>query len=130
MIQLVVGDGAGQVSALRVPVNGEPPKAGFEATQRLHSGPVLAATFLSRGRVATGGADRKLIVCGWEDGQLLPRHELRLTLPCSGVKTVGVEGDRKRQVLEALRDSAEGQRGDPQVGQSDPDERGRPSRLG
>ena len=112
VVQLVVGDGEGQVSVMRVPVNGDPPAAGAEATLPLHSGPVLSATFLSQGRVATGGTDRNLIVCEWEDdGQFRAVHELKLTLTCSGVKTAGVQGDHERLALEALRDGAEKLRG-------------------
>jgi len=112
VVQLVVGDGEGHVSLLRVPVTGDPPAAGPEATLQPHSGPVLSATFLPQGRVATGGTDRNLIVCEWEDdGQFRAVHELKLTLTCQGVKTAGVQGDRERLVLEALRDSAEKMRG-------------------
>ena len=114
-IQLIVGDGDGHVSALRVPVNGGPPAAAAEATLRPHTGPVRSATFLSQNLMATGGADRNLMVYEWEDGQLRALHELKLTLRCSGVRTAGVQGDRERLVLEALRDSAERLRGDSHV---------------
>ena len=106
-VHLVVGDGEGQVTAVQVPFDGDPQAAGAEATLRLHSGPVLSATFLSQSLVATGGTDRSLIVCEWDDGQLRTLNELKLTLRCSGVKIVGVQGDRERRALEALRDSAE-----------------------
>ena len=107
VVQLVVGDGEGQVTALRVPVDGDARAAGSEATLRPHSGPVLSATFLSQELAATGGTDRSLIIWEWNDGQFQPLRELKLALRCSGVKSVGVQGDRERLVLEALRDSAE-----------------------
>jgi hypothetical protein len=107
MVELVVGDSKGQVTASRIPVDGGPRAVGAKATLRLHSGPVLSAAFLSQGLVATGGTDRSLIVCEWNDGQFRALRELKLTLRCSGVKTAGVQGNRERLALEALRDNAE-----------------------
>ena len=107
LTQLIIGDSSGQVSALWVPLDGDPLATITEATLRLHSGPVLSATFLSPNLVATGGTDRSLNVCQWEDGQFRTLYELKLTLPCSGIKTADVQGDRERLVLEDLRDAAE-----------------------
>ena len=107
VVQVIVGDGEGQVTALRAPLDGDLRAIGAQATLGLHSGPVLSAIFLSQGLVATGGMDRRLIVCEWDDGQLRALRELKLTLRCSGVKTAGVQGNRERLALEALRDSAE-----------------------
>jgi DNA-binding GntR family transcriptional regulator len=104
--RLVVGDGDGGVSVLRLPVNGDQPTAAA-ATLRPHSGPVLCAAFLSARLVATGGTDRNLIVYEWDEGQFRTLYELKLTLSCAGVKTTGIQGDWERLAIEALRDKAE-----------------------
>jgi hypothetical protein len=77
-----------------------------EAALRSHAGPVLSATFLSQGLVATGGTDRSIFVCEWDGQQLKILHELKLTLRCAGVKIAGVQREHERLLLEELRDNA------------------------
>jgi hypothetical protein len=103
-LQLVVADSKGRVTTLQVTAD----KPGPHSTQELHKGPVLSAAFLPQGLVATGGMDRSLIICEWDNGQLrVPPRRLELTLRCAGVKTAGVQGDHERKRLEDLRDRAE-----------------------
>src|SRR5207247_4412551 len=62
------------VTTLQVTVNDDTPEPGVQSTQQLHEGPVLTAAFLSQGLVATGGTDRSLVICQWDNGQLRAPH--------------------------------------------------------
>jgi ActR/RegA family two-component response regulator len=105
--ELAVAETSGEVTTLQVTVSGGTPEPGALTLQHLHQGPVLSITFLAEGFVATGGMDRSLIICECDNGQLRALYRLNLTLRCAGIKTVGVQGNYERQLLEALRDRAE-----------------------
>jgi transcriptional regulator with XRE-family HTH domain len=105
--RLLLADGEGHVTSLRVAPDGEAPELSTLATRRLHDGPVLSAAFLSADLVATGGMDRSLAICEWDRNQLRTLHQLKLTLRCVGVRTSGVRGEHERRLLEALRARAE-----------------------
>ena len=105
-IRMIVGDSRGNVAPIRADVNSETIDFDAPIPQRLHEGAVLAVCFLSQNVVATGGRDRSLTICDVDHSELRVAHRLVLTLRCADLKTVGVQGDRERQALEALRDKA------------------------
>jgi len=105
--RLLLADGLGQVTSLRIAPDGEARELSASATQRLHDGPVLSAAFLSADLVATGGLDRSLTICEWDRDHLRILHQLKLILRCAGARTAGVRGEHERHLLEALRARAE-----------------------
>jgi len=106
-VRVMLADSQGQVIGLRVGVNGGTPQPGTRVSVQLDGGHVLAAAFLSPDTIVFGSSDRDLVICDWEHGGLRIRNRLKLTLRCAGVTITGVQGDRERRTLEALRQRTE-----------------------
>ena len=105
--QVVLADSTGRIIGLRVSTNCNVLKLGAQLTRQLQGGSARAVAFLSQDVCVVGGMDRSLMVCDWDHDDLRITRRLKLTLRCAGVTTAGVQGDRERKALEALRDRAE-----------------------
>jgi len=107
VIEIILADSKGYALPLTCSADLSEVRLGRQTSLKLHEGPVLSTAFLSQNTIATGGADRSVIVCDWDHGQLRMAYPLKLTFRCVGIKIAGVRGDYERQALEALRHKAE-----------------------
>ena len=107
VIHVILADGKGYAVPLRCSADLSELILDRQTSLKLHEGPILSTAFLSQGTIATGGADRSVMVCDWDHGQLRIAYQLKLTLRCVGIKIAGVQGDYERRALEALRHKAE-----------------------
>ena len=105
--RLIIANGRGEAISQTVTAHDDVLEPADLRVQKLHEGPVLSVAFLSQDLVATGGMDRSLVISEWDNGRLRLLHRLKLTLRCAGLKTAGVQTERERQLLEALRHHAE-----------------------
>jgi WD40 repeat protein len=90
-----------------------PPAVKCVLEKQAHEGAITAVDFVDGNRVASGGADRRVVVSRFNcdalesaDGQ---ERVLHLTLRCKGLRIEGIQGPVERRRLEELIRKAEQQ---------------------